>query len=69
MVKSTSNAFIGLEAVDLDQDADLDFISVEFSTVSSPGSLFYGRMMAMQGFTKSAQHQQCGCPTNSVTGL
>ncbi|MBK8668657.1 MAG: T9SS type A sorting domain-containing protein [Saprospiraceae bacterium] len=60
VVKSTSNAFIGLEAVDLDQDADLDFISVEFSTVSSPGELILWQNDGNAGFTKKV------LSTNSV---
>lgn len=39
VVKSTSNAYQGLEAIDFDQDGDLDFLAVEFSTVSDPGDL------------------------------
>ncbi len=53
VVKSTSNAFIGLEAVDLDQDDDLDFISVEFSTVSAPGDLIFWQNDGNASFTQN----------------
>ena len=40
VAKKTGNAFQNIEIVDIDKDNDLDFITVEFSTVSSPGILF-----------------------------
>ncbi len=39
VAKKTGNAFQNIEIVDIDKDNDLDFISTEFSTLSSPGVL------------------------------
>lgn len=60
VVKSTSNAFIGLEAVDLDQDGDQDFLSVEFTTANDPGDLIFWENDGSAAFTQKV------LSTNSV---